>query len=113
MQERDIDLIVRLRHGAELGLKIGLRRLAHAFELFELPNLAEGDGAALGIVVATYVLGGALMGEDPYAVLSTKVKQGRELRRNLPRVFKTYEDIRINEELAAAHSLRPRMRGGA
>jgi hypothetical protein len=48
VQERDINLIVRLRHGAEPGLQIGLRRLAYSFELFELPNLTEGDGAALG-----------------------------------------------------------------
>ena len=29
VQERDIDLIIRLRHGAELDLQIGLRRLAY------------------------------------------------------------------------------------
>jgi hypothetical protein len=105
VQECDIDLIVRLRHGAELGLQIGLRWLAHPLELFELSNLAKGDGAALGVAVATYVLGGALMDEYPDAVLGAQLLQGREFRGNFPLVFKTYEDVRINEELAAAHSL--------
>src|SRR5580698_5019941 len=109
VQERDIDLIVRLRHGAELGLQIGLRRLAYPFERFELPNLAEGDGAALSIAVAAYVIGGALVDEDSDTVLGTKLLQGSELRSNFPLVFKAYEDIGINKELAAAHSLRARV----
>jgi hypothetical protein len=109
VQERDIDLIVRLRHSAELGLQIGLRRLAYPFKMFELPNLAEGDGAALDIAVAAYVVGGALVDEDPDTVLGTQLLQGRELRSNFPLVFKAYEDIGINEELAGAHSIRARV----
>jgi hypothetical protein len=66
VQERDINLIVRLRHGAEPGLQIGLRRLA-------LPNLTEGDGAALGIAVSPYVIGGAFVDEDSDTVLGTQL----------------------------------------
>jgi hypothetical protein len=73
VQERDINLIVRLRHGAEPGLQIGLRRLAYSFELFELPNLTEGDGAALGIAVSPYVIGGAFVDEDSDTVLGTQL----------------------------------------
>src|SRR4029077_18502141 len=68
-----------------------------------------GDGAALGIAVSPYVIGGAFVDEDPDTVLGTKLLQGRGLRSNFPLVFKAYEDIGINEELAAAHSLRARV----
>jgi hypothetical protein len=98
--------IVRLRHGAEFGLQIGLRRLAYPFRLFELPNLAEGDGAALDIAVAAMSSAAALVDEDPDTVLGTQLLQSRELRSNFPLVFKADKDIGINEELAAAHSLR-------
>src|ERR1700677_3003074 len=109
VEERYIDLIVQLRHGAELGLQIGLRRLAYPLELFELPNLTEGNGAALVIAVAPYVIGGALVNEYPDTVLGTQLLQGRELWSNFPLVFKAYKDIGINEELAATHSLRARV----
>ena len=75
------------------------------FERFELPNLAEGDSAALDVAVAAYVVGGSLVDEDPDTVLGTQLLQGRELRGDFPLVFKAYKDIGINEELAAAHSL--------
>jgi hypothetical protein len=41
VQESDIDLVVRFRHGTEPGLQIGLRRLAYSFELFKIRNLTE------------------------------------------------------------------------
>ena len=116
VQERDIDLIVRLRHEeAELGLQIGLRRLAYPFERFELQILLGGDSAALDVAVAAgYVVGGALVDEDPDAVLGTQLLQGCELRSNFPLVFKAYKDISINEELAAAaFSTSPPRRGDA
>jgi hypothetical protein len=87
VQERDIDLIVRPRHCAEPGLQIGLGRLAYPVELFEFPNLAEGDGAAPEIAVTAYVVGGALMDEDPDTVLGTQLLQSRELRINFALVF--------------------------
>ena len=60
--------------------------------------------------VAPYVVGGALVDEDPDTVLGTQLLQGRELGRNFPFVFEAYKDIGINEELAAAaHSLRARV----
>jgi hypothetical protein len=71
IQERDIDLIIRLRHGTEFGLQLRLRWLTYSFELFELSNLAQRDGAALGVAVATDILSGAFMDEDSYAVLRT------------------------------------------
>jgi hypothetical protein len=71
IQERDIDLIIRLRHGTEFGLKLRLRWLTYSFELFELSNLAQRDSAALGVAVATDILSGAFMDEDSYAVLRT------------------------------------------
>ena len=105
VQERNIDLVVGPRNGAEPGLKLSLRWLAYSAKLFEFPNLAERNVAALGITVAPYVVGSALVDEDPDTVLGTQLLQGREFRGDFPLVFKAYEDIRINEELAAAHSL--------
>ncbi len=79
--------------------------MAYPFEMFELPNFAEGNGATFGVAVAAYVLGGPLVDEYPHAVLGTQLLQGCEFRSNFTLVFETYEDVRINEELAATHSL--------
>jgi hypothetical protein len=97
IQERDINLIIRLRHGTEFGFQLGFRWLAYTCELFELSDLAQRDGAAPGVAVATYVLSGAFMDEDSYAVLRTELLQGRKIWRNFTLIFKTYEDVRINE----------------
>jgi hypothetical protein len=72
-------------------------------QLLKLCELADGDGPALLISVARYVIIVRAIDEQPDTVFTAEANQFRERRLNRLGVFESYDDVRVDQELETVH----------